>query len=282
MADIIGRNGEPGQHHITSRLMCESLMDRDLLRRTDGETVIAMLPYADVLKIGGQSILDRGRDAIMPVIDEIVASIEHHRMIIGVGGGTRSRHVYDLGLQLGLPTGLLARLGGATSEQNAHIVGALLASHGAVRIPKDHFEEFPLYLGVGCTCVISGMPPYGFWEHPPPVGRIPSHRTDCGVYLVAEVFGCRTMMFIKDEDGLYTDDPKKNPRAEFIPKISVQDLIRMDLKDLIIERRLLDLMLHARHAKTIQIINGLKPGTITRALKHEHVGTIIYVDEETH
>lgn len=280
MPESSGRNGVPGRNDIASRLMGESLMDRDLLRRTDGEDVIAMLPYADVLKIGGQSILDRGRDAIMPVIDEIAENVERRRMIIGVGGGTRSRHVYDLGLQLGLPTGLLARLGGATSEQNAHIVGALLARHGAVRIPKDHFEEFPLYLGVGCTCVISGMPPYGFWEQPPSVGRIPPHRTDCGVYLVAEVFGTRTMIFIKDEDGLYTDDPKKNPRAEFIPKISVQELIRRDLKDLIIERRLLDLMLYARHAKTIQIVNGLKPGNITRALNNEHVGTIIYTDEE--
>jgi molybdenum storage protein len=280
MEDLSGKNGAPVQRHIVSRLMRESLMDRDLLRETDGDGVLAMLPYADVLKIGGQSILDRGRDAVMPVIEEIAANIERHRMIIGVGGGTRSRHVYDLGLQLGLPTGLLARLGGATSEQNAHIVGALLARYGAVRIPKDHFEEFPLYLGVGCTCVISGMPPYGLWEQPPPVGRIPPHRTDCGVYLVAEVFGCRTMIFIKDEDGLYTDDPKKNPRAEFIPEISVQELIRLDLKDLIVERRLLDLMRHARHTKTVQIVNGLKPGNITRALNREHVGTIIRVDEE--
>lgn len=277
-----GRQGDdrvPGQNHIPSRLMGESLMNRDLLRQTDGDGVLAMLPYANVLKIGGQSILDRGRDVIMPVIEEIADNIARHRMIIGVGGGTRSRHVYDLGLQLGLPTGLLARLGGATSEQNAHIVGALLARYGAVRIPKDHFEEFPLYLGVGCTCVVSGMPPYGFWEQPPAVGRIPPHRTDCGVYLIAEAFGARSMIFIKDEDGLYTDDPKKNPRAEFIPSISVQALIRMDLKDLIIERRLLDVMLHARHAKTIQIVNGLKSGHITRALNHEHVGTIIYRDE---
>lgn len=270
----------PEQRHIPSRLMRESLMDRDLLRRTDGENVLAMLPYANVLKIGGQSILDRGREAILPIIEELAANMERHRMIIGVGGGTRSRHVYDLGLQLGLPTGMLARLGDAVSEQNAHIVGALLARYGAVRIPKDHFEEFPLYLKVGCPCVISGMPPYGFWEQPPETGRIPAHRTDCGVYLVSEVFGARSMIFIKDEDGLYTDDPKKNSRAEFIPRISVQELIRLDLKDSIIERRILDMMRYARHTRSIQIVNGLKAGNITRALNGEQAGTIIYMDEE--
>ena len=40
------------------------------------------------------------------------------------------------------------------------------------------------------------------------------------------------------------------------------------------------MMLHARQTTSIQIINGLKPGQITRALNNEHVGTIIYVDEE--
>ncbi|MBT5877290.1 MAG: uridine kinase [Candidatus Latescibacteria bacterium] len=280
MSESSSTDGPPEQRHISSRLMKESLMDRDLLRRTDGDSVLSMLPYADVLKIGGQSIIDRGRDAIMPIIEELADNIESHRMIIGVGGGTRSRHVYDLGLQLGLPTGMLAQLGGAVSEQNAHIIGALLGGYGAVRIPKDHFEELPLYLRVGCPCVVSGMPPYGLWEQPPEVGRIPAHRTDCGVYMISEVYGTRTMIFIKDVDGLYTDDPKKNASAEFIPRISVSELLRRDLKDLAIERKLLEMMCNARQTKSIQIVNGLKAGNITRALNNEHVGTIIHRDQE--
>lgn len=280
MSEIPPNDAVPEQRHIPSRLMKESLMDRDLLRKTDNGGVLSMLPYADVLKIGGQSIIDRGRDAIMPIIEELADNIDNHRMIIGVGGGTRSRHVYDLGLQLGLPTGMLAQLGGAVSEQNAHIIGALLGRYGAVRIPKDHFEELPLYLRVGCPCVVSGMPPYGLWEQPPEVGRIPAHRTDCGVYMISEVYGTRTMIFIKDVDGLYTDDPKKNASAEFIPRISVSELLKRDLKDLVIERKLLEMMCNARHTKSIQIVNGLKAGNITRALMNEHVGTIIHRDEE--
>src|SRR5439155_23287061 len=90
-----------------------------------------------------------------------------------------------------------------------------------------------------------------WWERPPQVGRVPEHRTDTGVYLVAEVFGCRSMIFIKDEDGLYTADPKKDPKAEFIPKISCEELIERDLDDLIVERRVIELMLRARHARSI-------------------------------
>jgi molybdenum storage protein len=42
-----------------------------------------------------------------------------------------------------------------------------------------------------------------------------------------------------------------------------------------VERPLLELMRNARNATSIQVINGLKPGLITRALAGEHVGTII-------
>ena len=37
----------------------------------------------------------------------------------------------------------------------------------------------------------------------------------------------------------------------------------------------LELLPNAQHRRAIQIINGLKPGNLTRALNGEHVGTII-------
>jgi molybdenum storage protein len=83
------------------------------------------------------------------------------------------------------------------------------------------------------------------------------------------------MVFVKDEDGLYTANPKNDKNAKLIPEITVDELISRDLPDLIIERSMLELMRHARHVRSIQIINGLRPGLISRALAGEHVGTII-------
>ena len=123
------------------------------------------------------------------------------------------------------------------------------------------------------------MPPYGYWEHLPEEGRIPPNRTDVGVYLLAEVIGARQCIYVKDEDGLYTDNPKVNPDAEFIPRIGAGELIEMGLDDLIVERPVLDMLLRAQSVTQIHIINGLKPGNITRALNGEHVGTIIYKDK---
>lgn len=270
---------DDGRFHVSSRFTRESLVDKGVLAGAQVEhEIVRMLPELNILKIGGQSVMDRGRAAVYPIIEEIVSLLDRHQMLLGAGGGTRSRHVYHVGLELGLPTGLLAVLGGAPSEQNALMLQVLLARHGGVRVPKDHFEEIPLYLVAGCLPIVTGMPPYHYWEHPPAVGHLPAHRTDTGVYLLAEVFGARSMIFVKDEDGLFTADPKKDPTAAFIPEISVSELRARDLDDLVVERACIDLLARARHATVVQVVNGLVPGRITAALEGEHVGTVIHQD----
>jgi len=123
--------------------------------------------------------------------------------------------------------------------------------------------------------IFPGMPPYDMWQHVPEEGTVPPYRTDAGCYLVAEVYGCKAMIYVKDEDGLYTSNPKRDDKATFIPRITVDELAEMNLPDLVIERPILDLLRHARHVTSVQVINGLKPGLIERALDGEHVGTII-------
>jgi molybdenum storage protein len=122
------------------------------------------------------------------------------------------------------------------------------------------------------------MPPYTFWQKNPDVGRIPPHRTDTGAYLVSEVFGTRSMIYVKDEDGLYTADPKKDKHARFIPKVTVAELEAMNLQDLVVERAVLELMANAKSTREIRVINGLVPGNLTRALNGESVGTVISAD----
>jgi molybdenum storage protein len=255
--------------------MGESMSDKELMAATEGE-VIRILPNVNVVKIGGQSILDRGRPAVYPVLDELVKNMKKHKILICVGGGTRARHAYEIALDLELPTGVIAAVGEATPRQNARMVQMLLAKHGGVYILPDDFEKLPLYFALDCIPIMSGMAPYDYWEKPSETGRIPANRTDSGTYLSAEYLGARSLIYIKDEDGLYTDDPKKNPKAKLIRKISAQELLKTELPDMVIERVVLQNMINARHMRKLQIINGLKKGNITRALNGEHVGTIIY------
>ncbi|MBU0493223.1 MAG: uridine kinase [Chloroflexi bacterium] len=267
-----------GRLHIDTPLMAESLVDKVLLDSTETDAVFRPLPDLNVVKLGGQSIIDRGRAVLLPLLDEVVAARDAgHQLLVTTGGGTRSRHAYTIALDLGMPTGVLAKLGASISEQNALMVSLLLAPHGGVKIGHDDLVKLPAYLALGTIPVMHAMPPYGLWEEPAARGRIPPHRTDVGAFLTAEVMGAKRCVLVNHERGLFTADPKKDPDARFIPDIEVDDLMALDLSDLVVERALLQALARARSVREVLIVNGRESGTLTRALAGDQsVGTRIY------
>jgi molybdenum storage protein len=273
--------GPGNTSELQELLMTRSLSDAELMQASGDAPDYAILPDVSVLKIGGQSLIDRGKSAIHPLVEELVEVKKNHQILIGTGGGTRARHVYALAAELGLPTGVLTDVGAAVAGQNASMLGYLMARHGVPVVGGSAFGAVALYLDQCGAAIFSGMPPYDMWQHVPTEGVIPPYRTDAGCYLVAEVYGCANMVFVKDEDGLYTANPKTDPDAKLIPSVTVDELIAMDLPDLVIERPVLELMRNARHVKSVQVINGLKRGLVERALNGEHVGTIITATERT-
>ena len=267
---------DAGRLHIQSTLMAESLMDKGMLERTETGQVFRPLPGLNVVKLGGQSILDRGAAVVLPLLQELVAVRREHQLLVMTGGGTRSRHAYAIALDLGMPTGVLAKLGESISEQNALMVSILLAPDGGIKVGHDDMVKLPSYLALGAIPVMHAMPPYGLWELPDVRGRIPPHRTDVGAFLTAEVVGAKRCILVKDEQGLLSADPKKNPAASHIPEIEVEALMGMDLEDLPVERALLDCLRRARSVTEVLLVNGRVPGDLTRALKGENPGTRIY------
>jgi len=264
--------------HVKSKLMGESLVGRSFIENLTIAPQKRLFPDVNILKIGGQSICDRGIKALPGIIKEIAANRKKHKMLITTGGGTRSRHIYAIGLELGMPTGIIAKFGSSISEQNALLVATLLYPWGGIKIGHDEVVKLSTYFGQGCIPVMHGMPPYDYFAIPPARGRIPVHRTDVGTMVLADLIGARSCIFIKDEKGLYTDDPKKHPKSRFIRKIGAAELMAQNLDDLIIERPCLEILRHSEVIDSIQIINGLERGAITRALKGEHVGTVIFKD----
>jgi molybdenum storage protein len=259
-------------------LMRESLIDRGVVARTE-TPVFRMLPDVHVLKIGASSIIDRGKDVVYPLVDALAKALRTKRLILGTGGGMRSRHVMSIGIDLGLPTGVLAQLTAADALGNAHILGTLLAPHGVVAIPPEMFGHLlPLLITASPGVIFNGVPPYSLWEHPPAVGRIPPHRTDAGCFLLAETFGCKTLTLVKDVDGLYTDDPKTHPGASLIREIGTRELRARSLATLPFDRVVIDLLENARLVHKLQIVNGERPELIDAALEGAHVGTIVHAE----
>jgi molybdenum storage protein len=266
---------------VPSALMRQTLLDRELVRPVTDRPIMRLLPWLNVVSIGGRSIMDRGRDAVLPVVDELRAAFGEHRMLIATGPGIRARHVYGVALDLGLPTGALAALASTEAEQNGHIIAALLAADGVSYLPHTSVgHQLAVHLSATPAAVSNGYPPYELFEHPPAVGKIPPHQADTGPFLIADAYGAGRTIFIKDVDGIYTCDPATaaDGEAKFIPRVGAKELAAMNLATLPIDRLLLELMGNAKHVKEIQIVNGLTPGNVTKALAGEHVGTIVHAD----
>ena len=266
------------RHHVQSMLMRESLLDKQVMASTETK-VVRMLPKVHVVKIGGRSILEAGVDTVTPVIETLGTILEKEKLILGVGGGARTRHVFSIGIDLGLPAGVLAQLSAADALGNAHILGTLLAPHGVVAIPPEMFGHLlPLFVHAVPGVIFNGVPPYSLWEHPPHIGRIPPHRTDAGCVILAECFGCKSMTLVKDVKGLYDEDPHQNPNANFIDEISASELGKRKLPTLPFDPVLIDIMQTNRLLKQFQLVDGRKPELIEAAVRGEHVGTIVHAE----
>jgi len=266
---------DDGRTHITSNLMKESLQDRSVLAKTRSNAEYQIMPDVVLVGIGGQSIFDRGRDALLPLVEQLSAARADHRMVLGVGGGTRVRHTLAIAVDLGLPTGGIAQLVGAMEECNAVFLNALLAKHGSIVMQREHFWELPLYLSSGMLPIVISIPPYHFWEPPPEAGPLPMHGSDFGLFIHAEVLGMERIIFLKDEDGLYDKDPKKHDDAKLIKQTTLSALLDNMPQELIIDEQLFNCWKDARHVKRVQIVNGLEKGMLQRALAGEDVGTVI-------
>ena len=115
--------------HVASPLARQTLLDSDLTRPVAGNRPIKLLPWLQVIKIGGR-IMDRGQEAILPLVDELRSLLPEHRLLILTGAGIRARHLYSVGLDLGPPVGSLAPLAASEAGQNGHILASLLAPEG--------------------------------------------------------------------------------------------------------------------------------------------------------
>jgi molybdenum storage protein len=263
------------RHDIASKLRGESLVRKGLLKRYEGQPQLRLLPDLNVVKIGGHGIIDYGKEVVLPLIEEIGELSKKYPLLVVTGGGVRVRHILDIGLDLGMPTGVLAELAGKISEQNAIMVSLLLSKYHGVRMHTADLLELPMLLDLGVLPVIHGTPPYGLYEQPPEMGSIPPNRTDTGAFLAAEVLGAKSLILVKNVNGLYMENPAENPDADFIQRISARELLDLDLEDLVLERKAVELLQYARSIDAIRIVNGHTRGNVEKALKGESVGTVI-------
>jgi molybdenum storage protein len=262
--------------HVLSPLARQTLLDGDLTRPVAGGRPIRLLPWLQVVKIGGRSIMDRGHEAILPLVAELRALLPEHRLLILTGPGVRARHVYSVGLDLGLPVGSLAPLAASEAGQNGHMLAYLLAPEGVSYVEHPTIaSQLAIHLSAAPAVVGSAFPPYHHHEFP--TSRIPLHRADTGAFLLADALGAAGLTIVEDVDGVYTADPNgtDGKKAKLIQETSASDLAKHQ-GTLPFDPALLEVMANARHIERVQVVNGLVPGRLTAALRGQHVGSIIH------
>ncbi len=262
--------------HVASPLARQTLLDDSLTRPVAGGRPVRLLPWLQVVKIGGRAIMDRGAEAILPIVEELRKLLPEHRLLILTGAGIRARHLYGVGLDLGLPVGTLAPLAASEAGQNGHILASLLASEGVSYVEHPTIaNQLAIHLTSARAVVGSAFPPYHHHEFPG--SRIPPHRADTGAFLLADALGAAGLTIVEDVDGLYDIDPKGpgGEKAQLIRETSVADVAKLQ-GTLPFDRALVEVMATARNIERVQLVNGLVPGRLTAALRGEHVGTIIH------
>ena len=255
---------------VESALARQTLLDRRQVRPVDQQQpVIRMLPTLRVVVLGGRSVIDKGRDVLLPLVEEIRAALDGDPLLIATGAGIRARHAFGVGLDLGLPTGALAEIAGREAEQNGHLIAALLADRGVAYLGHDTVaHQLPVHLAASNAAVTNGYPPFGVHEFPPGAGKIPPHRTDTGALLLADAWGAASLTYVRDVAGVLDGDGA-------LREARAADLLADPVRDLPVGREALATLQRAKHVRSFQVIDGTAAGTLTRALAGEHVGTIV-------
>ncbi|MGQ0464104.1 MAG: amino acid kinase family protein [Sporichthyaceae bacterium] len=260
---------------VPSTLARQTLLDRDLVRVVDRPS-IRVLPWLDVVVLGGRSICDRGGDVLLNVVAELRAAMASHRILALTGPGIRARHVLGVGLDLGMPTGVLAGLASGEAAVNGHMVAALLAADGVSFLSHTTAaHQLATHLAACPLAVSNGYPPFGHYEMPPALGKLPPHGADAGALLLADSYGANRVIYCKDVDGVGSADPAAGGEVSYWDRIDVATLRSAGPATLPIETSVLDLLGRTRHVREVRVVNGTVPGTLTRALAGEQVGTLV-------
>ncbi len=166
-----------------------------------------------VVSAGGSIFFGRKPDtAAMAKFSETIRRLASrgNRFVIVAGGGQTARNYVAAGKTLGANNYSLDKLGILATRLNASLlIESLERAHPQV---FTSIEDAPAALDSGKVAIFGGL--------------MPSFTTDAVAALIAESLNAN-FINLSDVDGVYSADPKKNPRATFYPALSYDRLISL-------------------------------------------------------
>ncbi len=215
-----------------------------------------------VLSLGG-SVFEGSAERIKSfaaVLDEISSENE---LFVVVGGGKLARELIRKARELGANETMCDYLGIAVTRINAMLL-AYAMKNSAKRIPENFIEAQEL--SKDYRAVVMG-------------GTFPGHTTDATSALLAEFVNADLFLNATSVDGVYSEDPKKNPNARKLERLTPAELVKlianssMEAGANVVMDLLSAKIIERSRIKTV-IFKG-EPENILRVLKGERIGTVI-------
>lgn len=133
------------------------------------------------------------------------------KFILITGGGRVCRKYQNVAKEIGLPSNDdLDWIGVATCNLNAELIRVIFGEKAYGKVIQDLTSDFPLDQGI----VIGGA-------------SAPGHSSDMDAMLAAQKIGVKKIINLSNTDYVYDSDPRTNPNAKKIDKISWTEYRRL-------------------------------------------------------
>jgi len=215
-----------------------------------------------VLSLGG-SVFEGGAERIRSfarVLDEISSENE---LFVVVGGGKLARELIGKARELGANETMCDYIGIAVTRINAMLL-AIAMRNSAKRIPENFIEAQEL--SKNYSAVVMG-------------GTFPGHTTDATSALLAEFVNADLLLNATSVDGVYSEDPKKNPNARKFERLTPSELVKLIANSSMeaganVVMDLLSAKIIERSRIRTVIFRG-EPENILKVLRGERIGTVV-------
>lgn len=224
------------------------------------------MPLKIVIKIGGFLFPERlDIDMINHYVNLLRKLFSNgHELVVVTGGGIGAREYIELSRKIGSSEAICDELGIEYSRLNARLLLSGLPE-AFPEIPAS-LKEVKRFFEINKLVVMGGLQP--------------GQSTNAVAALVFEIIGADILINATDVEGIYSEDPRKNPKAKKYDEISIKDLFRIISSEKTIAGSydLLDILavtIIARSEIPTWILNGRDPKNIDKIINGGHIGTKI-------
>jgi uridylate kinase len=165
-----------------------------------------------VVKIGGALFKrDPDTDALKTIgrlLSQFVA--EKNQLVAVAGGGQNARVYIEAARKLGADESTCDLLGIEITRANAELLRLAVGEAASPKIPVT-LSELVHHVSEGRVIVVGGFQP--------------GQSTNAVAALAAEITRADLLVNATDVDGVYTEDPKKNPKAKLLKTVGIDKLL---------------------------------------------------------